>query len=266
MKKMLLSIVGVLSIGLFGLFPLNVYADEIDDILSQYNLSGEELDVFEANEQAIRNKRSADVDEVTIKRDYEALIKEGGLDGNVSYSDYYEFRTYPEPKDPVVEHVRKKRAIERPHSGDILITNNTISGQYMGHAGIYLADGTILSIDGPKKNPSTKSLFQWMIDNNSQKDKWTKVYRPKSAYNPVKSANWGINNIRGKNFSYNIIGATTKLNPTYCSKIAFQCYWFTNNGKGMVLPSLVAPYALPNVFVDYGQADHVATWTWRNIA
>ncbi|MCI1171878.1 CHAP domain-containing protein [Enterococcus faecalis] len=267
MKKMLLGIVFLLSIGLFFIAPSKASADEIDDFLDKYNLSGVELDNFEAKEQAVRQKRDIGLDESAIKKEYTDLIKKGELDNTITYSEFYEFVTYPEPKDPVVEHAREKRDIQRPQAGDILVTNSTSSSPIVGHAGIYLGDGTILSIDGPKKHPSTISLFQWMIVRNSTKDTWTKVYRPKAAYKPAQSANWGNNNIRGKNFSYGITGAPTSLDPTYCSKIVFHSYWFANNGNGMIIPGrLVSPYALPNMFVDYGHADHVATYTWRNIA
>ncbi|WP_338350791.1 hypothetical protein [Enterococcus faecalis] len=170
-----------------------------------------------------------------------------------------------ESKDPVpvVEHARKKRDIQRPQADDILVINSTSSSPIVGHAGIYLGDGTILSIEGPKNHPSTISLFQWMIARNSTKDTWTKVYieRPKTVYKLAESVNWG-NNIRGKNFSYGITSAPTSIVPTYCSKIVFHSYWFASNGNGMIIPGrLVSPYALPNMFVDYGHADYVATYT-----
>lgn len=264
MKKLMILLLGLV---ILFIYPISASADEIDDIIQRYTLVGEELDKFEAQEQANRRKRSVDLMSFDIEKEYQNLISSGELDSNITYEEYYDFITYPEPTDPVISSARNKRSIPSINAGDILITNSTNPG-IMGHAGIYLGNNSILSIEGYGAHPSVKTIFQWMVERNSKKDKWTKVYRPKAAYKPAKAANWGNNNIRGKNVDYGFSGATTSLNPTYCSKIVFHSYWYANNnGNGMVLPaSLISPYSLPNVFLTYGQADHIATWTMKNIA
>lgn len=75
MKKMLLGIIFLLSVGLFFIAPSKASADEIDDFLDKYNLTGVELDNFEAREQAVRQKRDIGLDESAIKKEYTDLIK-----------------------------------------------------------------------------------------------------------------------------------------------------------------------------------------------
>ncbi|KAJ75309.1 hypothetical protein [Enterococcus faecalis] len=77
MKKMLLGIIFLLSVGLCFIAPSKAIADEIDDFLDKYNLSGVELDNFEAREQAARQKRDIGLDESAIKKEYTDLIKKG---------------------------------------------------------------------------------------------------------------------------------------------------------------------------------------------
>ena len=262
MKKIVFVLLGLVTI--FS-YPLTTKADEIDDVVSKYSLVGKELDEFEQQERLGNFQRSTDINKAEIASDYKNLMENGQLNDDTSYEEYYNFRTYPEPKDPVVDYARNSRGIQSPNVGDILITNST-NPDVIGHAGIYIGNSKILSIEGYGATPSVKSIFQWMVERNSKRDKWTKVYRPKAAYNPSKAANWGAKNILGKNISYGFRGAPTDLNPTYCSKIVFQSYWYANNCRGIVFPRYISPYALPNIFVNYGQPDHVATWTWRNIA
>lgn len=239
---------------------MNGKADEIDDILIEISLIGEELDLFEESEQFVEKatfRTSLDRD-LMVK--YNELLENKIIDNSISLSEYIEAITVPEPTDPVT--IGFRNDIQRPQPGDIFITNGTSLWGLTGHAGIFLSDGTILSIEGPGSKPVAYGIPQWVQKYQVKEGSWTKIYRPKNAYKPSSAATWGASNIRGKNFTYGITNDTLKLNPTYCSKIVFQSYWFgnTNNGDGMLLPSLVTPYGLPNVFLSYGYPDHVATW------
>ncbi|MEB7954592.1 hypothetical protein [Enterococcus faecalis] len=75
MKKILLGIIFLLSVGLFFIDPSKASADEIDDFLDKYNLSGAELDNFEVREQVVRQKKVCGLDESAVRKEKADLIK-----------------------------------------------------------------------------------------------------------------------------------------------------------------------------------------------
>lgn len=258
MKKILglFLLVLLFSIGNFS----KVYADEIDDINEKYALTGTSLEEFEQSEQSRKYARSLrQIDDAEILKDYNLLLSKNDLPVDVSFDEYYTYRNTPEPTDPVSPQFRSVAG--RPMAGDMMVTNGTSSSGLTGHAGIFLANGTILSIDGYGNIPRTKTIFEWMRDTKAQNPKaWTKVYRPNSTfYRNLAAGKWGNDNVKGKNIKYGLGGGVLSTNPTYCSKIVMHCYYYANkNGENMVVPSFISPYALPNLFLK--GTTHIVTW------
>lgn len=258
MKRMVIA----LLLGLVACisFSQKIFADEIEDISKQYALTGNELANFEKAEQVNLKSRSLYTENYTkILENYNDLVKNNDLPDGLNFNDYYAAVTTPAPTDPVAPQYRNVAG--SPMAGDILVTDGTSSNGFTGHAGIFQADGLILSIDGYGKKPSTKSIFEWMQSTKAQNPKaWTKVYRPNPAfYRNSAAAQWGKANIRGKNISYGLSGDALNINPTYCSKIAMQCYYYANyGGQNMIVPTFISPYALPNLFLK--GTTHIVTW------
>lgn len=262
MKKIfqLFSILGVFTVILL-VFPLPVSADEVSEVLSKYTLTGEELDKFEEQEQIQRNMKSAfSIDSEKLEQDYDALQETGVLGEDITFEMYLELATTPPPSDPVDPRFRSIGG--RPQPGDIFITNGTSLGGLTGHAGIFLGNGTILSIIGPGAKPEALSIMDWTERYNSQKGTWTKIYRPAAKYRPELAEQWAINNYKGKNYSYKITTNIFEKNPTYCSKIVWQAYWYSSAAVqigGFHTPIIASPYDLPDYFET--RPAHVVTWS-----
>ena len=108
-------------------------------------------------------------------------------------------------------------------AGDIIITNATTMP--FGHAGIFVGKNSILSIDGPGKHPSVKTVSQFRnVYDDTKSGKWTKVYRCTISGYGSKASTWAMNNYHGSNAYYLITNNLASKNPTYCSKIVYQSY------------------------------------------
>lgn len=268
MKKILVVLVSfvVLMFSVFGLSK-SVSADETrdwEDELSKYILTGKDLDEFEKEEQAeshIIQKRSIE-DSVNYEQNYTELRNSGVLGEDVTFDMYVELATSTPPTDPVDSEFRNrsKRSISDLSAGDILVTNGTSWGGITGHAGIYVGNGQIMSIAGGGSHPATIHIMEWMYKYNKA-GKWTKVYRPATRYRGASAAQWSLNNYNGKDYSYGITTNIFGKDPTYCSKIVWQAYWWASAAPqvgGMKKPLIVAPYDLPDYF-DV-RATHTQTW------
>lgn len=139
------------------------------------------------------------------------------------------------------------KAAYSPKAGDIVITSSTSSSGITGHAGIFIDGTSILHIQGPGHKPSTLTWTQW-------KSKYPKtwVYRTTKSNVNQKAADWARINYKDKAYTYQINTKWGDKNPTYCSKIVWQAYYFgTGNLPVMKSPGrafIVAPYSLPNYF------------------
>ncbi len=126
--------------------------------------------------------------------------------------------------------------------GDVLVTNGTVSAKIAGHAGIAISSSKILHIAGKHHHPETITLAQWKNSYTNNSSKWTKFYRHNTYSYAVAAANWGIANYINKNANaeYELFSPLTKTNPTYCSKLVWQCYYFIKpsqaTGDDYVLP------------------------------
>lgn len=110
-----------------------------------------------------------------------------------------------------------------PEPGDILYTSNTSYGGLTGHVGITLYDGTILHAPGPGLGIHRVSFGTWMADYPN-----TEVFREPYRTIANEAASWALNNywITNSNATYNITTAIYSTNPTYCSKLTWQAYYF----------------------------------------
>lgn len=258
MKKMF-WILGI-ALALVVVSPKVVLADELQEVMDKYALSGEKLNEFERNEQkSIRMSRSTVNDTEQLRTQYNELVKQGIFGQDVTFDMYVQLANIKPPTDPVVPSARSVAG--NPKAGDILVTNGTMLNGLTGHAGIFLGDGTILSIQGGGYTPRAMGILEWAANYMSKKGQWTKIYRPASKYRPTTAAQWAINNYRGKNYSYGINTRIYEKNPTYCSKIVWQAYYYASAAPqvgGMKIPAIASPYDLPNYFNT--KATHVGTW------
>lgn len=247
-----------------AIFDSKVNANEIDDFLKAHTLLGEELESFERNENESFSKnrmKERDIDFEKLEEQYKSYVEAGIFSEEITLELYIQLTTTPPPSDPVTPEFRSVAG--NPKAGDILITNGTSLGGLTGHAGIFLGDlgnGGILSIQGPGKNPEVIGIMTWM-QRYSGADKWTKIYRPASKYKPETAAKWAINNYQGKKYSYKVNTKLFEKDPTYCSKIVYQSYWYSSAAVqlgGMYEPLIASPYDLPNYFDT--KPTHIATW------
>lgn len=236
-----------------------VSADEIQEVLDQYSLTGEELDKFEENEQKELKSFSINA-QVNLLEEYQKLQEEKLLSEDITYDIFLEMKNTPPPTDKVAEAYRNNDT--RPQAGDIMITNGTSAFGLTGHAGIFLGNGTILSIAGPGSNPEALGILEWSRRYNSEPGDWTKIYRPSSIYQPSLAESWAKNHYLNKKFSYGITTDLFSENPTYCSKIVWQAYFYASGYGQMGYKQPLTKIALPYNLIDYFDTTpiHVATW------
>ncbi|MFD1902005.1 hypothetical protein GQR36_21925 [Enterococcus termitis] len=170
--------------GILFLFPGQVFADELGNLVEKYALTGEELDKFEQQEQKIQNTRSSVVNYDELYENYVNFKAQGIFGDEVSFEMFLQEATTPAPSDPV--DVRFRSVAGSPQPGDIMITNGTSFLGVTGHAGIFIGNGKILSIGGGGEKPSEMPIINWM-----QRYKgWTKIYRPAAKFNPKTAERW----------------------------------------------------------------------------
>jgi len=140
--------------------------------------------------------------------------------------------------------------------GDILITNGTSSAGIVGHAAIATGYNHILHIPGPGK--TTEQLTAQQFVDRYRKKGWVKVYRIKDKFLANDAARWADRNYYSSTGSatqnikptYKITHELYSKNPTYCSKIVFQAYWY-GTGSAPVMKAasgFMPPYALIECF------------------
>ncbi|WP_429976093.1 hypothetical protein [Enterococcus sp. DIV0086] len=264
MKKLLFLLASLLFLfsSVLGM-GYTASATEVDDMLNSLSLTGDELDAFEKSEQIQFRSMSPAFDDFKLRQEYDALKASGALGEDVTYDMYVSLATTPPPTDPVAPEFRnrQKRGISDLAPGDILVTNGTSLDGAFGHAGIYAGNGFIMSIQGIGYKPAKMHIMQWMYYYNKP-GSWTKVYRPAPRYNGSSAAEWSINHYDGKDYSYMITTNIFSENPTYCSKIVWQSYWYASGAVqvgGMYQPVIAQPYDLP----DYFDVKPTHTQTWK---
>jgi len=137
-----------------------------------------------------------------------------------------------------------------PKAGDILITNDTSYGGITGHTGIVTSSGKILHYPNPNVGIKHETLAQW----NARYDK-TNVWRVSSSIIANKAASWAYLNYYATNSDaeYQINTDLYSKDPTYCSKLVWQAYYY-GAGSSVIdapLTKIVRPYDLPAYFTSY---------------
>lgn len=193
---------------------------------------------------------------------YQDGLKDGVYDASLSYEEWIKLNNYGQP--PVVdenwEEVPQKPMLKGVYKGynikkgDILITNGTSSSGLLGHAAIANGNEYILDIPGAGKTTRQVPTSKWMSDYDPEG--WVKVYRLKDSSVANAAANWADKNYYSTKGTskqnifpkYGMTGSRYSKNPTYCSKIVLQAYYFGTGNKPVVqvFPSLVTVYDLPN--------------------
>ncbi|EOY2909118.1 hypothetical protein ACP3GS_002803 [Listeria monocytogenes] len=195
---------------------------------------------------------------------YQDGLKDGVYDASLSYEEWIKLNNYGQP--PVVdenwEEVPQKPMLKGVYKGynikkgDILITNGTSSSGLLGHAAIANGNEYILDIPGAGKTTRQVPTSKWMSDYDPEG--WVKVYRLKDSSVANAAANWADKNYYSTKGTskqnifpkYGMTGSRYSKNPTYCSKIVLQAYYFGTGNKPVVqvFTSLVTVYDLPNYF------------------
>ncbi|MED3201269.1 hypothetical protein [Bacillus toyonensis] len=249
MKKLLVSLFTILFF--IGGFNLKAFAaEEIIDDQTLYN-------------KAIQ-AGSLDQNEVSLEqwseqnKEFKKIFNEGKqtgvLKGDISYSEWLKESNYGQFEREDAK-TRVPRAIVggfNIKAGDILITNGTSSAGIVGHAAIANGDNHILDIPGPGQTTRQLSTANWI--NEYKKKGWVKVYRLSNNSLARQAASWADRNYFSTSGSatqnifpkYGIDYHLYSKNPTYCSKIVYQAYYYGTGSASVMIPSsgFVAPYGL----------------------
>lgn len=158
-------------------------------------------------------------------------------------------------------------------AGDILITNATSSVTgYLGHAAIANGDNHILDMPGIGKENRQITTADW-IKNYTKSGKMIQVFRIKNqpglASAVAKYADthyYSTNGTAAKDvhLTYGIDNHLYRVNPTYCSKLVFDAYWYGSGSQPVMqaVSGIVAPYYLIGTFTDLYRPSLVKTYSF----
>lgn len=198
--------------------------------------------------------------ETEAKENYDELIDSGIMDEGITYENWLEADSFPEPTKEVQRTLLKASSYTM-QSGDIFVTNATSLGGMTGHAAIATSSNWVLDIPAVGKTTRQSTFATWK---SFYKSGTVWVYRVDSKYRDIaiKAASWADRNYYSTTGSskqnifprYGFLSGPVQFttNPTYCSKIPYQAYW---NGSGNVAfmkvraPGfVVTPYGLVDSF------------------
>lgn len=233
----------------------------------------EEINYQEIYDQGVSAGRIK-ADEVSLEQWIEASkteyypvysdgLKEDVYDETTTYAEWIKMNNYGQPpagntyveevKPALVKGVYKGYNVRK---GDILVTNGTSAPGVLGHTAIANGNEYILDIPRPGETTRQQPTSKWMTyyDNKG----WVKVYRINDSSVANAAANWADRNyysssgssVQNKWPKYGLTGSRYATNPTYCSKIVLQAYYFGSGSKPVikVFPSIVSPYDLQSYF------------------
>ena len=190
--------------------------------------------------------------------EYLGYIEQGILSEEISYSTWMNLINENERLEAMLEESDQfelvysstdpsRNSAFTMRYGDIYITNATSSAGLTGHAGIAMNDISIIHIRGYGHRVSTISHTSWL---ELYSGGWTKVYRHTNSDAAWQAAGWARTNYYNSNAEYAISLDPTVTNPTYCSKIVWQSYYFIRPGAYADPPAngaVILPYDLPNL-------------------
>jgi len=215
------------------------------------------------------------IENIEYRRSYDEGIAAGVLESSFDYKEWIKANCYGQP--PVVDSEVLEEVKIYPRAyvgdfdiqrGDVIITSGTSSLGIVGHAAIANDNTSILDIPRPGKTTRSIPQKDWVKEYVAKG--WVRVYRMKDQSLAKSAARWAdfnyysttgstIQNIRP---TYNINSDLYTTNPTYCSKIVFQAYWF-GTGSAPVMKStkgFVTPYGLIDRFNDAYKPSLVKTY------
>lgn len=160
----------------------------------------------------------------------------------------------------------KRRFVNTVKKGDILISGRGIGG-LVGHAAIMTTDYWVLEMRGGKgwqngipSNNRQLSKHAYFDDHASD---WTTVYRNKNGAAAKEAAVWADHtyyNPKGgstktKHITYKVTPDVWLTNPSYCSKLVVQAYYFGTGKKNVINTNLmrvgriIVPSTIPSYFL-----------------
>lgn len=158
----------------------------------------------------------------------------------------------------------KRRFVNTVKRGDILITGRSIGG-LVGHAAIMTTDNWVLEMKGGRgwqngiknNNRRINNKYDWFEEHKSD---WTTVYRCPDGNVARDAASWADRKYYNpQNGAKKVIHVTYKINtdmrstnPSYCSKLVIQAYYF-GTGKRKVIQDtifdrIIVPTTIPMYF------------------
>lgn len=195
--------------------------------------------------------------DISEKKVYEELKKEGILGEDVSYNEWHNLNEESKELEKILsESTDFIEVYSTPgestggsynmKTGDVFITNGTSSSGLTGHSGIAISTSQILHIAGPGKTPKTISLSAW--NSEYSKKGWTRVYRHSNSKIATAAGNWASKKYKGSSAKYKITTDLTSTKETYCSKIVWQAYYYGPSSPSIsgTTTGIKTPYGLPN--------------------
>ncbi|XP_072942148.1 uncharacterized 30.3 kDa protein-like [Epargyreus clarus] len=159
----------------------------------------------------------------------------------------------------------KRRFVNTVKKGDILITGRGIGG-LVGHAAIMTTDNWVLEMpggagwqNGIKDNNRQLTKHAWF---DVHKSDWTTVYRNRNADVARAAAVWADHTYynpsggtkKTRHITYRLTDDIWSTNPSYCSKLVIQAYYFGTGKRKVVrdlslIGKLIVPATIPNYFL-----------------
>lgn len=201
-------------------------------------------------------------DQKSILPIYESGVKEAAIDNTISAEEWLAGSNYGEApvSNDMVEDITLKLMASwngfTMKAGDIFITNATSSKGITGHAAIANSDNYILDVPGTKyrpKNDNNRQLLlkDWVSYYNTG---WIRAYRLKDQSLAKKLAKYADRNffsskgtsVKTEKIEYDIDTHIYRKNPSYCSKLVFQSYYFGSGNVALMKPisGFMGPYGL----------------------
>lgn len=155
----------------------------------------------------------------------------------------------------------KRRFINTVKTGDILITSSNGIGGFVGHAAIMTSNYWVLEMPGgvgAKDNNRQIGKDAW-FDIHARD--WTTVYRCPDNSAAKAAARWADRTYYSPtggakkviHIDYGITANFRSTNPSYCSKLVIQAYYYGTGSKSVIKNmsgvGIVVPNAIPNFFL-----------------
>lgn len=222
-----------------------------------------------------------DIDERNLdisSESYEELIQNGILSNDIDYESWIKIKKQAKDEESIYLEKNKAHLEEYKSSyniktknntsvmkGDILITNGTSLNGFTGHTGIAVSSNEILHTANKNSVPEIISLNEWIetygleapdegfIPTN------TEVYRLENINSSIfgvyaeLAADWARANYENSGYEYQITTDLFTTNPTYCSKIVWQAYYYAAGQWGprfldIPITNIPTPYGMPTYF------------------